>query len=112
MDWDVIDSGLEIFKEAQPIIFFECDPQNAEAFLAYQSTLEKLNNLGYHNFYIFDNYGEHVCCLNKVSTLVDFIRYCYTQTHRTIHYLDVVACVAEDAALVQSAITEFNSTQL
>ena len=112
MDWDVINSGLEIFKEAQPIIFFECDPQNAEAFLAYQSTLEKLNNLGYHNFYIFDNYGEYVCCLNKVSTLVDFIRYCYTQTQRTIHYLDVVTCVAEDAALVQSAINEFNSTQL
>jgi len=109
MDWDVINSGLEVIKDAHPILFFECDPQNAEAFLAYQSSLEKLNNLGYHNFYIFDNYGEYVCCLNKVSTLVDFIRYCYAQTHRTIHYIDVVACVAADAALVESAINEFNS---
>jgi len=109
MDWDVINSGLEIIKDAQPIIFFECDPQHAEAFLAYQYTFEKLNNLGYHNFYVFDNYGEYVCSLNKVSPLVDFMRYCYTQDQRTIHYIDVVACVAADAALVESAINEFNS---
>jgi len=112
MDWDVINSGLEIFQEAQPIIFFECDPQNTEAFLAYQSTFEKLNNLGYNHFYIFDNYGEYVCSLNKVSPLVDFMRYCYAQDQRTIHYIDVVACVAADAALVESAINEFNSTRL
>jgi hypothetical protein len=108
MDWDVINSGLEVIKDARPILFFECDPQNAETVLAYQSSLEKLDNLGYHNFYIFDNYGEYVCCLNKVSTLVDFIRYCCAQTTRTIHYIDVVACVAADAALVESAIEEFN----
>jgi len=108
MDWDVINSGLEIIKDAQPIIFFECDPQDDEAFSAYQSTFEKLNNLGYNHFYIFDNYGEYVCSLNKVSTLVDFMRYCYVQAQRTIHYIDVVACVATDAALVESAINEFN----
>ena len=109
MDWDVINSGQEIIKEAQPIIFFECDPQEDEAFSAYQSTFEKLNNLGYNHFYIFDNYGEYVCSLNKVSPLVDFMRYCYAQTQRTIHYIDVVACVTKDAALVESAINEFNS---
>jgi FkbM family methyltransferase len=112
MDWDVINSGLEIIKEAQPIIFFECDPQDDDAFSAYQSTLGKINDLGYHHFYVFDNYGEYVCSLNRVSTLVDFMRYCHTQAQRTIHYIDVVACVATDAALVESAISEFNLTQL
>jgi FkbM family methyltransferase len=111
MDWDVINSGLEVIKDAHPILFFECDPQNTEAFLAYQSTFEKLNNLGYNHFYIFDNYGEYVCSLNKVSPLVDFMRYCYAQDQRTIHYIDVLACVAKDAALVESAINEFNSNQ-
>jgi hypothetical protein len=48
--------------------------------------------------------------LNKVSPLVDFMRYCYAQTQRTIHYIDIVACVAKDVALVESAINEFNST--
>jgi FkbM family methyltransferase len=108
-DWDVINSGLEIIKESQPIIIFECAPQDDDAFLAYQSTFEKLSNLGYQHFYIFDNYGEHVCCVNKIGTLVDFMRYCYKQSHRTIHYIDVVACVAADTALVESAIKEFNS---
>jgi hypothetical protein len=112
MDWDVINSGLEIIKDAQPIIFFECDPQDDDAFSAYQSTLGKINDLGYHHFYVFDNYGEYVCSLNRVSTLVDFMRYCHTQAQRTIHYIDVVACVATDAALVESAISEFNLTQL
>ena len=108
MDWDVINSGLEIIKEVQPIIFFECGPQDDEAFLAYPSTFEKLNNLGYHNFYIFDNYGEYVCCLNTVSALTDFLRYCYKQAQRTLHYIDVVAVVPADVSLVESAISEFN----
>jgi hypothetical protein len=47
----------------------------------------------------------------KAITLVDFMRYCYAQTHRTIHYIDVVACVAKDAVLVESAIEEFNQTK-
>jgi FkbM family methyltransferase len=110
-DWDVINSGLEIIKESQPTIIFECAPQDDDAFLAYQSTFEKLSNLGYQHFYIFDNYGEHVCCVNKIGTLVDFMRYCYKQSHRTIHYIDVVACVAADTALVESAIEEFNQTK-
>lgn len=40
----------------------------------------------------------------KAIKLVAFMRYCYTQDQRTIHYIDVVACVAKAAALVESAI--------
>jgi hypothetical protein len=107
-DWDVINSGLEIIKEAKPVIFFECDPQDETAFSAYQSTFLKLSHLGYNKFYIFDNYGEYVCRLNEVSALVDFMGYCYKQTQRTIHYIDVVACIDADTQWVDSAVKEFN----
>ena len=109
-DWDVIDSGLEIIKEAKPILFFECDPQDVEAFSSYQSTFEKLSNLGYNNFYIFDNYGEYISSVKESRSLVDFMRYYFKKPKRTIFYIDIMACVSMDVPLVEAAIEEFNQT--
>ena len=106
-DSDVIDSGLEIIKEAKPILFFECAPENDEAYLAYQSTFEKLSNLGYNNFYIFDNYGEYISSVKESRSLVDFMRYCFKNPKPTIFYIDVMACVSKDVPLVEAAIGEF-----
>lgn len=110
-DWDVIDSGLEIIKETKPMIFFECDPQDDKDFSSYQSTFKSLFSLGYSRFYIFDNYGEYILSLQELNGLVDFMRYCFKQTKRTIFYIDIMASIPVDAPLIEAAINEYNQTK-
>jgi FkbM family methyltransferase len=109
-DSDVIDSGLEIIKETNPLLFFECDPRDHASYLSYQSTFLNLSSLGYSKFFIFDNFGEYVTSLNESSGLIDFMHYFFKQTQRRIYYIDIMAAVSADVPLVEAAILEFNQT--
>ena len=108
-DYDVIESGMSMIEEKKPILYFECNPTDDESVCLYLRTIEKLIDIGYANFSIFDNFGEYILSAESIKNISDLIRYFLKQETRTFHYVDIVATATNsDNQLVLDAIIEFN----
>jgi FkbM family methyltransferase len=112
-DFDVLNSAEGLLQSARPILFFECqyllDFQRDE----YMATIEKLHDLGYANWCVFDNFGALMVQTADISVIRQLIDYVWRQNFgkstRTIHYFDLLAWVSEDDQVVSAAISDYQA---
>jgi FkbM family methyltransferase len=107
-DFDVIQSGLAILREAQPILFFECQYFNVQQKQGFHDLLQTLEAQGYANWVVFDNYGAllmEASCIQPLNGLLDYV---WAQSAggstRTIYYFDVLAFHDKDRDVIDSAV--------
>lgn len=93
-DYDVINSAIETLRNSNSYIYFECDLQSSDGLKHYGKTLNKLHELGYTYFSVFDNFGYPMTLTQSVDVVSKLIEYAYIQkmrsSHKTIYYLDIL----------------------
>lgn len=113
-DYDVIESGNIYLSKCSPIIYFECqldEPYQKDRFCSLIDNIDIV--CGYHNFAIFDNFGELIVTTRDRQVIYQFIEYVWKQnilrTTRTIYLYDILAFKDIDATLVSSVINDYVS---
>jgi FkbM family methyltransferase len=120
-DWSIIDSFYEytLNKMIKPrFVFFEMqtflnndnlkNKQRDEMLQKYMLSLERLNQSGYNNFCLFDNYGTHIKITNSIEEIKiinDYIaRSQIHNSHSTIYYMDVLAFSDNEINFVKESL--------
>jgi FkbM family methyltransferase len=110
-DWDAIKSSYSLLINL-PYIYFECFYQNMEQLDNFKIVISDLFNKGYTNFSFFDNYGQHICCINdlkNIHKLLDYIkRQNFSKSTRTIFYYDILAFTEERKKRAEQIIVDYN----
>lgn len=123
-DWDIINafSDMNDTDFCRPkFIFFEMQTfknndasktlQRTEINIEYMNSLKKLQQKGYTNFSLFDNFGTYVLTtdsINDISTLNEYvIRSQVKNAHSSIFYFDVLAYNNDELDFVNNKISKF-----
>lgn len=110
-DYDVLDSSMAVIKKHKPILFFECQFDHEYQKTGYLQTLRTLEQAGYCDWIIFDNFGEVVMRTGDMSIICQLISYIWQQntgrSTRTIYYYDILAIQKEDTLLVNRVLEEY-----
>jgi len=111
-DFDVINSARGLLIEEEPIIYFECQTDFEYQKDGFEKTILDLNNLGYKNWTIFDNFGEVLLRTDDIKQIYCLIEYVWKQnvkrSTRTIYYYDILACGQNDVALIDSVLADYS----
>ncbi|MGA2046560.1 MAG: FkbM family methyltransferase [Terracidiphilus sp.] len=114
-DYDVIDSSDLILRTHMPILYFECQFDCISQKEAFEKTIAGLEEMGYVNWVMFDNFGETVLRTRDILTvyqLFDYVwRQCLGRSTRTIGYFDVLACTAKDSVLIEKVVDDYIVTR-
>jgi FkbM family methyltransferase len=110
-DYDVLDSAEQLIAEHVPILFFECHFGDSRQKSGYQATIKELQRCGYHEWTIFDNYGDVVLRTREIEALFQLFDYIDRQnaglTARTIHYVDVMTSTERHEALLTTVVSDY-----
>jgi FkbM family methyltransferase len=110
-DYDVLDSSMAIIESHTPIIFFECEYDFLYQANGYAKTIKKLEQKGYCDWTIFDNFGEVVLRTGDIGILSQLMRYVWQQnvgsTKRTIYAYDILTVQAADSLLIDKVLSEY-----
>jgi FkbM family methyltransferase len=122
-DWDIINSFVEYAKQKKLLprfVFFEMQTflnneelinNNRDVIInSYKEALQKLYDIGYNTFCLFDNFGTHVKITNSVTdvyTYMDYInRSQLINKNATIYYYDVLAFNASELDYVNHSLSK------
>ncbi|KAA6350176.1 hypothetical protein EZS27_002442 [termite gut metagenome] len=110
-DFDVIKSAERILSLSEPILFFENQIDNDFQYKEFDKLYDFLEERGYHNIYIFDNFGNIVVERSDYYTLRNINNYLYTMlkyhTTRTFYYTDILAATDKRLSVVTKAIEDY-----
>ena len=110
-DYDVINSADLLLSSRLPLLFFECQYDNANQKQKYQQLIKKLFDLGYTKWSVFDNFGALLLRTGTKSNILDLIEYVWRQnegkSHRTTYYLDIFAGSGKDEDLMTKALDNY-----
>lgn len=110
-DWDAIDSASQLLLDQQPMIFFECQYDKDYQITNYQKTITHMNSIGYHNWTIFDNFGEILLRTDNFQNIFQIMNYVWKQncgsSTRTIYYCDILAVTTKDESLIDKVVSEY-----
>jgi len=113
-DYDVIDSAEMLLTKHHPLVFFECQHETDSQKAGYEKTLRWMNETGYVDWTVFDNFGELVLRTRDIDQLLQLMQYVWRQNAsaatRTIYYFDVLAVVATDSMFVDRVLAAMEST--
>ncbi len=110
-DYDVLEASKDVIERYKPLIFFEC-----QYFFEYQKDgfcklLEKLQVMAYHDWVVFDNFGEVIIRTKDIGAIVQLIEYIWRQntekSPRTINYFDILAIPTQEIGLVDTALATY-----
>lgn len=122
-DWDILDSFIQYSTNSNikpRFIFFEMqtylnnlgvqDSHRNQIIENYKLSIERLQTLGYNNFYLFDNFGTPIKTTQSVLeifVLNDYIKRSQIHnSHSTIYYLDILAFSDYEVAFVNKSILD------
>lgn len=112
-DWDVLNSGKQLIKDHQPILFFECQLDSANQKENYEKTIAWLKEHHYNDWVVFDNFGEYLIRTENICDIYQLINYVWQQncqrTTRTIYYYDILAATKKDSYLLDLLLPEYRS---
>lgn len=123
-DWDIINSFVNsnssnmykpkyIFFEMQTFLNNDSSKTiNRDKMLNnYVEALRKLQEKGYSEFTIFDNFGTYIMTTNSIETIITVNQYIsrsqVKNKYSTIFYLDILTYNDEGSKFVNNKITEF-----
>ncbi|GHV66549.1 hypothetical protein FACS1894199_10210 [Bacteroidia bacterium] len=112
-DFDVIESAKNILSASEPILFFENQIDNDFQYQGFNKLYDFLAERGYHNLYIFDNFGNIVVEKADYHTLKNFNAYLYSMTKyhatRTFCYTDILVSTDKNTSIIARAIEDYKS---
>lgn len=77
----------------------------------YIKILYKLRDIGFNNYFLFDNFGTflfHTTDINILSNINEYIKRTRIENnHSTIHFIDVLICNDKNVDLVYKSIKEY-----
>lgn len=107
-DHDVIASARQLIAATRPLLYFECQFDNAEQHAGYAQLVTQLFASGYVCAFAFDNFGGFMQRCDSAAPLLQLFSYLWQQncgrSTRTLHYFDVLMCSAADLALCERAV--------
>jgi FkbM family methyltransferase len=110
-DYDVIDSAESIIEADAPILFFECQFDQAFQKIGYEKMIAILEVKGYGEWVIFDNYGEVVLRTGDIQIVKQLFDYVWRQntgrSTRTICYYDILAVTQRDSNLIARVLGDY-----
>jgi FkbM family methyltransferase len=111
-DYDVLDSSLDVMRDHRPMIFFECQYDCDYQKIGYEKMLSILEEEGYCDWIVFDNYGECVARTSDIKIVVQLIEYVWAQNignaYRTIYYYDILSVQNKDKGLIDRVLASYN----
>ena len=111
-DYDVIGSAASLLTDPLPLLFFECQFDDIQQRTGYDTLFVDLQNKGYVEFAIFDNFGNHLISTSSLEQLgqaFDYIgRQNQGQATRTIYYYDILTYGENDIGLVTDVLARYN----
>jgi FkbM family methyltransferase len=115
-DGDVILSAPDILAASRPIIFWENYFSTREQMQDLEAFYHRLQDVSYHHFWVFDNFGNIMLRECSLSNIIDLNDYVASQEFhnctRTIHYTDILAAPDERLSSVREAIAVFRSSAI
>lgn len=109
-DYDVIRSAYDLLG-SNPFLYFECQCDNYDQLSGYKEVFSEIEEKGFNNFSLFDNFGQFFCTTKSLSEIDQLLDYVYRQNHgkgtRTLFYYDVLAYHDEAHAQVDSIISAY-----
>lgn len=112
-DYDVINSAGKLLDSERVMIFFECEYTDDIQREGYINLLNKLLNIGFSDFWFFDNYGSYMLNTNNskiYSDLMDYVmRQNQKQSTRTIYYFDILASKPLDNTFLTDVIEHYSN---
>ena len=109
-DADVILSGLSVIDASKPILYWEGGTTGARSF---GGMYDKIADIGYEQFWIFDNFGNLVLSECGIKELKEFDRYVESQhKHRctpTFSYVDILGANQGSLVSARSAVEKYRS---
>lgn len=110
-DYDVIDASMPIIEKYSPLIYFECQYEHEFQKDGYLKILKSLEEIGYRNWFIFDNFGEFILRTDDLTVIKQLISYIWHQnigrSTRTIYYYDILAAKQKDSELLQGVMMDY-----
>jgi FkbM family methyltransferase len=110
-DFDVIESGWNSIKTNEPLIYFEVTTNSVDNIQSYLDTIEKLEELGYKDWTIFDNFGNLMCKLGKKELINQLADYSLWQNlgvgSRTIYYIDILCSTPKRRNVHEQALSDY-----
>lgn len=109
-DADCIMSAGELFNDCSPILFYENQIDNMDQMNSFNTMSEYLQEHGYCNYYVFDNFGNYLCKTDSVGmkSINGYLDRINRQiSARTFFYVDVMACKDSSVAICENAIASY-----
>jgi FkbM family methyltransferase len=120
-DWDILNSFINYHKDSRykpKFIFFEMqtylnnigvkDINRNHIIENYKLSIERLQNIGYNNFCLLDNFGTPIKITQSVNEIFEFNDYIKRSqiynSYSTIYYLDILAFSDYEMELVNESI--------
>lgn len=104
-DFDILASAGDYLGRQRPVVFFEYDihiGQDSER--KAESSLQVLQDAGYHAFAVFANNGEFVCTARDIGIIRDlniFLKQMRGRFDAPVRYFDICAFSQDDIDLAQ-----------
>ena len=110
-DYDVLDAAEAVIAAAEPLLFFECQLDHDFQKAGYERTIKALADRGYSHWTVFDNFGAPLLTTGDTGQIVMLLDYVWRQNRgeatRTIHYFDLFAATADDAAFAAQVVATY-----
>jgi len=111
-DWDVIKSANSLLKNF-PYIYFECFYENMSQLNNFKAVISDLFEKKYNHFSFFDNYGNHMCCIDNLKNVYQLLDYIkkqnFSKTTRTINYYDILTYTKNHKEKTDQIILDYNN---
>jgi FkbM family methyltransferase len=110
-DYDVLDASMSIIEKFSPLIYFECQYEQESQKDGYLKTIKLLKEIGYCDWFIFDNFGEFIIKTDDLAVIKQLVNYIWRQnigrSTRTVYYYDILAAKQKDSQLLQDVLIEY-----
>ena len=115
-DFDVIQSAEKILIQSEPILYWENSISDDFQYEEFSKLYDFLEEKGYSNLYIFDNFGNVLVEKSNYKTLKDINTYLYNMTKynatRTFFYTDVLASTEKRRSIIEEAIKDYKNNYI
>lgn len=110
-DYDVLESSLHSINICKPILYFECQFDHEYQKNGFEQIFSKLENIGYKDWVVFDNFGEIILRTQSTDILNYLISYVWSQntnsSNRTIYYYDILATQSTESNLITQVLIDY-----
>ena len=115
-DFDVICSAEKILLQSEPILFWENEIFDDFQYEEYKNLYRFLEEKGYTELYIFDNFGNILVEKSNFKTLKDINTYLYNMKKynatRTFSYTDVLASTEKRKSIIETAVADYKNNHI